>query len=430
MVLEIEWPKTLFLPLAVNGTPSPVVASVPGTVEQCGRGYHAKVTIKSAKRVVLNDTSEMTEEDKKETALREQLQSFNTDLEDFYGLLGLNEFKFVASDDQVKQRWKLASMCCHPDKATPETRSKAELRYKAMQKAVETLLDKKLRKAYDSSLPFDDSLPEPKEGNGESFYNVYGSVFNANARFSINKKQPSLGDDDTPMKEVDKFYSFWLSFKSWREFSHPDEEKVNDGTWREERRRIERSNAKLRAAAKREETQRVRTLVEDAMKKDPRLVRQRNAEEEERAMKKKEKEDKIRAEQDEKERVVREAKEAEEKAKSDAAEAKIQKQMLKNVTKTTRKRFKKFGKIVITAEVFLVNRTKPLDLDDIEFVVKNSELEDLKALVQQFQKDVEAKTLELSYKMFCNQISKLNGEDLEAIAAKQAEADAAKAAGN
>lgn len=47
---------------------------------------------------------------------------------------------------------------------------------------------------------------------------------------------PQAGDENTPMREVDKFYNFWFAFKSWREFPHPDEEDVEQAESREERR--------------------------------------------------------------------------------------------------------------------------------------------------------------------------------------------------
>lgn len=39
-----------------------------------------------------------------------------------------------------------------------------------------------------------------------------------NGRWSVTQPIPSLG-----IKEVDAFYDFWFSFKSWREFLHEDE---------------------------------------------------------------------------------------------------------------------------------------------------------------------------------------------------------------
>ncbi len=38
-----------------------------------------------------------------------------------------------------------------------------------------------------------------------------------------------------PLQQVDKFYDFWFSFKSWREFPHPDEEDIEQAECREEK---------------------------------------------------------------------------------------------------------------------------------------------------------------------------------------------------
>lgn len=47
---------------------------------------------------------------------------------------------------------------------------------------------------------------------------------------------PDVGAEDTPYNVVDKFYDFWFSFKSWREFPHDDEEDIEQAESREEKR--------------------------------------------------------------------------------------------------------------------------------------------------------------------------------------------------
>ena len=47
---------------------------------------------------------------------------------------------------------------------------------------------------------------------------------------------PDVGDEETAYAAVDKFYDFWFSFKSWREFPHADEEDVEQAESREEKR--------------------------------------------------------------------------------------------------------------------------------------------------------------------------------------------------
>lgn len=47
---------------------------------------------------------------------------------------------------------------------------------------------------------------------------------------------PEVGDDSAPWEEVNAFYDFWFTFRSWREFPHPDEEDTEQAESREERR--------------------------------------------------------------------------------------------------------------------------------------------------------------------------------------------------
>lgn len=71
---------------------------------------------------------------------------------------------------------------------------------------------------------FDDSLPSTSTPN--QFYKTFGPAFQRNARWSSLSPVPILGDEKTPIAQVEKFYDFWYQFKSWREFPHPDEEDI------------------------------------------------------------------------------------------------------------------------------------------------------------------------------------------------------------
>lgn len=98
----------------------------------------------------------------------------------------------------------------------------------------------------------------------------------------MNKSVPDLGNEESPWDAVCSFYDFWFSFKSWREFPHPDEEDPAQAECREHKRWIERQNSKLREKAKKDEAKRIREFVDSAYRLDPRVIQHREAEKEER----------------------------------------------------------------------------------------------------------------------------------------------------
>ena len=67
---------------------------------------------------------------------------------------------------------------------------------------------------------------------------VFGPAFRRNARWSVAQPVPEVGDDAAPWDTVERFYDFWFTFRSWREFPHPDEEEVEQAESREERRHV------------------------------------------------------------------------------------------------------------------------------------------------------------------------------------------------
>merc|ERR1712025_834696 len=103
------------------------------------------------------------------------------------------------TEKEVVAAYRKVSLLCHPDKAKPKERAYYETRFKAIQKAYEHLTDPVKKRNYDSSLDFDDHIPGSQEGTtAKSFFKTYGPVFKRNARFSIDKPVPGLGDSNTP----------------------------------------------------------------------------------------------------------------------------------------------------------------------------------------------------------------------------------------
>ncbi|KAA0193440.1 hypothetical protein HAZT_HAZT002051, partial [Hyalella azteca] len=140
-------------------------------------------------------------------------------------------------------------------------------------KAYEILGDPIKRRSYDSIDPeFDNKVPSDKPINKEKFFEVFGPVFERNSRWSQRKHVPQLGTPQDSKEKVDDFYDFWYNFDSWREFSYLDEEDKEKGEDRDERRWIEKQNKAERAVRRKEENTRIRKLVDNAYKLDPRVI--------------------------------------------------------------------------------------------------------------------------------------------------------------
>ncbi|GAB2228821.1 hypothetical protein Drorol1_Dr00022952 [Drosera rotundifolia] len=216
--------------------------------------------------------------------------------QDHYALLGLAHLRFLATEEQIRRAYRKNAMKYHPDRHTdillseaPEATKKAQIddmadQFKALGEAYAVLTDPSRRRIYDSTDEFDDEIPT--DCAPEDFFEVFGPAFMRNGRWSINQPIPLLGDERTPLEEVDKFYSFWYNFKSWREFPHADEHDLEVAESREERRWMERQNAKLTEKARKQDYVRIRSLVDNAYKRDPRILKRKELEKAEKKRKK------------------------------------------------------------------------------------------------------------------------------------------------
>ncbi|XP_078432377.1 dnaJ and Myb-like DNA-binding domain-containing protein [Wolffia australiana] len=232
--------------------------------------------------------------------------------QDHYSLLGLAHLRFLATEEQIKKSYRETALKHHPDKQavlllaeeTEEGRARKkeeiEGHFKAVQEAYEVLIDPVKRRIYDSTDEFDDDIPT--DCAPADFYKVFGPAFMRNGRWSVVQPVPSLGDENSSLQEVDLFYGFWYGFKSWREFPHADEFDIEQAENREHKRWMERQNAKLGEKAKKEEHARIRTLVDNAYKKDPRILKRK---EEEKAEKKRRKEAKYLVKKQQEEEAAR-----------------------------------------------------------------------------------------------------------------------------
>ena len=103
---------------------------------------------------------------------------------------------------------------------TEEEKKKLDINNKwlKIKDAYDTLLDPEKRKKYDSTFEFDETIPEDEKLNERDFFLSYGPVFMKNAIWSKKKPIPKLGDMNTPIEKVKRFYKFWFNFVSWRDF--------------------------------------------------------------------------------------------------------------------------------------------------------------------------------------------------------------------
>ncbi|CCW64463.1 unnamed protein product [Phytomonas sp. EM1] len=204
-------------------------------------------------------------------------------LVNWYDVLKLEQQE-GATDEQIRQAYKRCCLETHPDKQ----KDHSDELFKKVQRAFDILGDPDARRSYDSSRPFDDSIPDAVVEES-MFYRTFGPVFERNKKWSIEKDLPSLGNDTTAYPNVVRFYDRWSTYQSWRDFSHVAElSEIDDSMCREERRYYMRENERQLAQHHRQELKRIRTLVERARKNDPRLRRKRDEDE---AKRKKEQEE-------------------------------------------------------------------------------------------------------------------------------------------
>lgn len=264
--------------------------------------------------------------------------------QDHYAVLGLKRMRFTATDEDIKRAYRKIVLKHHPDKrkGLGEEVKQDDDYFHCITMAYETLGTLKNRRAFDSIDPeFDDSLPTQAEVE-KDFYGSLRDVFKRNARWNESRREaPQLGDDNTPREQVDDFYDFWYNFQSWREFSYLDEEDKEKGQDREERRWIEKQNKAIRLKRKKEESARIRSLVDLAYNNDPRVVRFKREEKERKLAAKRAKQNAYQTQKAEEERVAKEAAAA--KAKAEEAEQKrieqiqIERERMKKILKKERK---------------------------------------------------------------------------------------------
>lgn len=269
--------------------------------------------------------------------------------EDLYGLL---ELDCGSSQEDIKKAYRRLCLVHHPDKQspdnTPEETEKVNQHFLKLQETFEVLSDVKKRRKYDSMEDFDDSVPTTLK-KGQDFYVVFGPVFKRNGKWSERKPVPDLGDAETPIDRVNKFYDWWREFESWRDVDEQVKEeegedclhKYEEAECREERRWMERENEKLRNKFRKIERARVMKLVGSAEQCDPRVKAEKDRKWAARDLEKAEKEAKRleveRLAKEEADRVAAVEREEEEKRKVDKAKKDEEREAKKRVRASLRK---------------------------------------------------------------------------------------------
>lgn len=304
------------------------------------------------------------------------------DLEElsYYKVLG--GIKMHSTPEQIKRAFHKACLKYHPDKESANKETKEnngdDPVFLKVKEAFETLSDASKRKAYDSTIDFDDSIPAASNVLAEKdFYRVFGGCFERNLRFAAEndpdkaaaaearKKQakqkrgkgkgkkktgpPSLGDEKTTINDVHEFYDYWVAFSSWRDYTlaaaklcEHDTDLAGD---RYEKRWMEKEIGRKAKAMKRDEMARITKLVERSMAMDPRLQREKARVSKEKKEKARLRQEKLEKEESErKEKEEREAKEREEreaKEKANKAESKAKREQEKKKVRKLRQAFRK-----------------------------------------------------------------------------------------
>uniref|UniRef100_H2ZV09 DnaJ homolog subfamily C member 2 n=2 Tax=Latimeria chalumnae TaxID=7897 RepID=H2ZV09_LATCH len=345
----------------VTAVIKPLTASVLFQVEPVGRWFEAFIKRQnrdvSASFQELEDEQELSEESEDEELQLEEYSVLKTldpkdwKNQDHYAVLGLAHIRYKATQKQIKAAHKAMVLKHHPDKrkAAGEQIIEGDNDYfTCITKAYEILSDPIKRRAFDSVDPtFDNSVPSKSEAK-DNFFETFSPVFERNARWSNKKNVPKMGDMNSSFEDVDAFYSFWYNFDSWREFSYLDEEEKEKAECRDERRWIEKQNRAARAQRKKEEMNRIRTLVDTAYSCDPRIKKFKEEEKAKKEAEKKAKAEAKRKEQEAKERhrqaeleAARLAKEKEdEEARQQALLAKKEKEIQKKAIKRERQKLR------------------------------------------------------------------------------------------
>jgi len=436
----------------------------------------------------------MKDKDKKQKPAIDLTTLTPAELDDltYYEILG--GIQMHSTPEQVKRAFHKASLKYHPDKQEEQQQQKAAENgegadgadadsddkkkvkedpiFLKVKEAFETLGgDPSKRKAYDSTINFDESIPSAADvaGKESDFYKIFGKCFERNLRFAMEndpaligkndsstggggrggggrgkggkggkgkgggknkakKSLPTLGDTKSTITQVNEFYEYWIHFESWRDFSIPAAKLTENDTenyemCRFQKRAMEQEIARKAKSLKKEEMARISKLVERAMALDPRLKKEKERLEGEKADKIRMKKERLeQIEKDKLEKVQREAKELvdqEQKEKEERAKMKVKREQGKKILRKSRQSLRRMS---IAEDMkydieFLCERLNATQIDDLTLKMsiagetKHEHL--IKDSVDDLKEDDNKKVIEENRK---REIRRLEAEEKEAAA--------------
>jgi len=213
---------------------------------------------------------------------------------------------------------------------------------------MDVLTNSERRRQFDSVDPYLQSQEEDtptaaqlKGKDSDAFFKAFAPVFEREARFSKVQPVPLLGPNDALREDVEGFYDFWYNFDSWRSFEYLDKE-INEGSDnRDDKRYTEKKNKSERARRKKEDTARLRNIVDVCLSIDPRIKRIKQEEKEAREAKKRGRagtpQNQKAKEEEDKKKAEEEAKQKEEEEKAAREQAKKEKAAAANAAKKARR---------------------------------------------------------------------------------------------
>ncbi|CAG9766260.1 unnamed protein product [Ceutorhynchus assimilis] len=304
--------------------------------------------------------------------------------QDHYKVLGIESLRFKATDDIIKTAYRKKVLKHHPDKrkALGEEIKPDDDYFTNITMANETLGTIQKRRAYDSVDPeFDNNIPTNAEIK-KDFFEIFTYYFNLNARWSERSKVPKLGNENSTREEVERFYSFWYDFKSWREYSYEDEEDKEKCQDRDERRYVDKLNKAERLRKKKEEMSRIRALVDLAYNNDPRIAKFKQEDKDRKLAAKRAKQTAAQQKKDEEERILKEAQLAKEQAEAaERARIEVKRQEREVIKKALKKERKQLRDMCKSNKYFTDDSDKNLRyITTIEAICENLSVEALEEL--------------------------------------------------